>query len=82
MWLKSSAMGARRPAAPERGTHTLKGVAEPTALFRLIRASGGGRRSGVRQLTPLVGRGEEMAMLMRRWERCTRGDQNRAGLGQ
>jgi hypothetical protein len=60
--------------AEERGTHTLKGVPEPTALFRLIRASGGGRRSGVRQLTPLVGREEEMAMLMRRWERGRQGD--------
>src|SRR5262252_7385381 len=60
--------------AEERGTHTLKGVSEPTALFRLIRASGGGRRSGVRQLTPLVGRDEEIAMLMRRWERARHGD--------
>jgi class 3 adenylate cyclase/predicted ATPase len=60
--------------AEERGTHTLKGVPEPTALFRLIRASGGGRRSGVRQLTPFVGREEEMAMLTRRWERARQGE--------
>jgi class 3 adenylate cyclase/predicted ATPase len=59
--------------AEERGTHTLKGVPDPTALFRLIQASGG-RRSGMRQLTPLVGREEEMAMLMRRWERARQGD--------
>ena len=26
--------------AEERGTHTLKGVPEPTGLFRLVRASG------------------------------------------
>jgi class 3 adenylate cyclase/predicted ATPase len=58
----------------ERGTHTLKGVPEPTALFRLVRASGGGRRSGQRSLTPLVGRVEEIAMLMRRWERARQGD--------
>src|SRR5499427_6012427 len=58
----------------ERGVHALKGVPEPTALFRLVRASGGGRRSGVRQLTPFVGREEEMAMLMRRWERARQGD--------
>jgi class 3 adenylate cyclase len=57
-----------------RGTHTLKGVPEPTALFRLVRASGGGRRSGQRSLTPLVGRVEEIAMLMRRWERARQGD--------
>jgi predicted ATPase len=49
-------------------------VPEPVTLFRLIRASGGGRRSGVRQLTPLVGRDEEIAMLMRRWERARQGD--------
>jgi class 3 adenylate cyclase/predicted ATPase len=60
--------------ADERGTHTLKGVPEPTALFRLVRASGGGRRSGGRQLTPFVGREEEMAMLLRRWERARQGD--------
>jgi class 3 adenylate cyclase len=60
--------------AEERGTHTLKGVPEPTALFRLIRASGGGRRSAQRNLTPLVGRDDEMAMLLRRWERARQGD--------
>ena len=60
--------------AEERGTHTLKGVPEPTALFRLVRASGGGRRSGQRNLTPLVGRDEEIAMLMRRWERARQGE--------
>ena len=58
----------------ERGTHTLKGVPEPTALFRLVRASGGGRRSGQRNLTPLVGRDEEIAVLMRRWERARQGE--------
>src|SRR5208282_3412807 len=60
--------------AEERGTQTLKGVPEPVALFRLIRASGGGRRSGQRNLTPLIGRDDEMAMLMRRWERARQGD--------
>jgi class 3 adenylate cyclase len=46
----------------ERGSHTLKGVPEPIALYRLVRASGGGRHSGARQLTPLVGRDDEMSM--------------------
>jgi hypothetical protein len=32
--------------AEERGSHELKGVPEPVTLFRLVRASGGGRRSG------------------------------------
>jgi len=60
--------------AEERGIHALKGVPEPTALYRLVRASGGGRRSGQRQLTPLVGRDDEMTMLLRRWERARQGD--------
>ena len=60
--------------AEERGSHALKGVPEPVTLFRLIRASGGGRRAGQRHLTPLVGRDEEIAMLMRRWERARQGD--------
>jgi AAA ATPase domain/Adenylate and Guanylate cyclase catalytic domain len=60
--------------AEERGSHELKGVPEPVTLFRLVRASGGGRRAGQRHLTPLIGREEEIAMLMRRWERARQGD--------
>ena len=60
--------------AEERGTHSLKGVPEPTTLFRLVRASGGGRRTGQRQLTPLVGREDEMTMLLRRWQRARQGE--------
>ena len=62
--------------AEDRGAQALKGVPEPTVLYRIVRASGGGRRSGQRALTPLVGREEEVAMLLRRWERA------RAGEGQ
>jgi class 3 adenylate cyclase/predicted ATPase len=60
--------------AEERGTHALKGVPEPIALFNLVRASGGGRRSGQRQLTQLVGREDEMATLLRRWQRARTGN--------
>jgi class 3 adenylate cyclase/tetratricopeptide (TPR) repeat protein len=60
--------------AEERGSHELKGVPEAVTLFRIVRASGGGRRAGQRHLTPLVGRDEELAMLMRRWERARQGD--------
>ena len=60
--------------AEDQGTHALKGVSEPIALYRLVRASGGGRRSGQRNLTPFVGRDEEIATLMRRWERARQGD--------
>jgi hypothetical protein len=58
----------------ERGSHELKGVPEPVMLYRIVRASGAGRRAGQRHLTPLVGREEELAMLMRRWERARQGD--------
>jgi predicted ATPase len=40
----------------------------------VVRASGGGRRAGQRHLTPLVGRDEEIAILMRRWGRARQGD--------
>jgi class 3 adenylate cyclase len=60
--------------ADEHGSHDLKGVPEPVTLYRIARASGGGRRAGQRHLTPLVGRDEELGMLMRRWERARQGD--------
>jgi class 3 adenylate cyclase len=60
--------------AEDHGSHDLKGVPEPVMLYRIIRASGGGRRASQRHLTPLVGREEEIAMLMRRWERARQGD--------
>ena len=62
--------------AEEQPARELKGVAEPVALFRIVRACGGGRRGGARTLTPFVGREEELSLLMRRWERA------RAGEGQ
>ena len=58
----------------ERGSHEFRGVPEPVTLFRLVRASGVRRRAGQRRLTPLIGRDEEIAMLMRRWERARQGD--------
>src|ERR1700733_4154355 len=58
----------------EKGAHELKGVARPQSLYRIVRASGGGRRGGARALTPLVGREEELDLLSRRWERARRGE--------
>ena len=60
--------------AEDLGARALKGVPEATVLFRLIRASGGGRPSGQRRLTPLVGREDEMATLQRRWQRARVGN--------
>ena len=47
--------------AEEQSTRELKGVSQPVQLFRIVRASGGGRRAGARTLTPFVGREEELA---------------------
>ena len=60
----------------EQSARELKGVSRPVQLFRIVRASGGGRRGGARTLTPFVGREEELGLLTRRWERA------RAGEGQ
>ena len=59
--------------AEEQGARELKGVSTPVQLFRIVRASGGGRRSGVRALTPFVGREKELALLRRRWDRARDG---------
>ena len=75
-WSRRGCSG-RSPAcsSPRSAAATnFKGVPEPVTLFRIVRASGGGRRAGQRHLTPLVGRDEEIAMLMRRWERARQGD--------
>ena len=60
--------------AEDKGEHELKGVAEKAQLYRIVRASGGGRRGGSRAPTPLVGRDEELDLLARRWERARRGE--------
>ena len=57
-----------------QGARELKGVFAPVQLFRIVRASGGGRRGGARALAPFVGREEELAMLARRWERALAGE--------
>jgi len=60
--------------AEERGAQELKGVPALVTLYRIVRASGGGRRGGARTLTPLVGREEELDLLGRRWERSRKGE--------
>ena len=58
----------------DKGAHELKGIAQPVTLYRIVRASGGGRRGGARALTPLVGREDELSLLMRRWSRALEGE--------
>ena len=58
----------------DKGAHDLKGVTAPVALYRVVSASGGGRRGGARTLTPLVGREDELALLTRRWSRALEGE--------
>ena len=58
----------------DRGACPLKGVPEPTPLLRIVRASGGRRRSDLKGLTPLVNRDEEMKAMFARWERARGGE--------
>jgi class 3 adenylate cyclase len=60
--------------AEDRGPHELKGAPAPVTLYRIVRASGGGRRGGARAQTPLVGREEELEIRRRRWERARSGE--------
>jgi class 3 adenylate cyclase/predicted ATPase len=58
------------------GSHTLKGMAEPMQLYRVLDESGAQSRFDVvqpRNLTPLVGREQEISLLMDRWARVKEG---------
>src|SRR5215471_17246124 len=61
------------------GAQTLRGVAEPLHVYRVLQASGARGRLDVAQprgLTPLVGREQEVGLLVERWA------QAKAGHGQ
>jgi hypothetical protein len=52
------------------GRQTLRGVAAPLQVYRVLRHSGGQSRLdvvGTRDLTPLVGRKQEVGFLLERW---------------
>jgi predicted ATPase len=52
------------------GLHTLKGVAEPQQVYRVLQESGAHSRleiAATRGLTPLVGRESEVTLLLDRW---------------
>ena len=60
--------------AEDRGAFDLKGVQGQPTLYRILRASGAGRRLGQRRRTPLVNREEERAELLRRWRAALAGE--------
>ena len=66
-------------ALEERGLHHFKGVAEPMAVFRVLgpqESPGDEEEAGPARVPFLVGRDEEVGLLLRRWE------QSKEGLGQ
>jgi class 3 adenylate cyclase/predicted ATPase len=55
----------------DAGSQQLKGVASPVELYRVLRLTGvRGRLATARELTPFVGREEELRLLLSRWERA------------
>lgn len=61
------------------GVQTLKGIKEPMEIYQVLKASGAGSRIEIaagRGLSPLVGREDELNLLLRKW------NQAKAGNGQ
>src|SRR2546421_8528862 len=62
----------------DRGAQPLKGIERPLQLYRVIQPSGvRGRleaRAAARELTPFVGREDELRLLLNRWERVLDGE--------
>jgi class 3 adenylate cyclase/tetratricopeptide (TPR) repeat protein len=65
-------------ALTDLGAHALKGIAEPVLAWRVDRVARTQGRfeaaHGAMDLTPLVGREEEIALLLRRWQQASDGD--------
>ena len=58
------------------GTQTLRGVAEPVAVYQVLGESGATSRLDIAQprgLTPLVGRESEVTLLLERWQQAKSG---------
>ncbi len=59
------------------GPVSLKGWVEPIPAWQVLRTSGVESRFEAQhktRLTPLIGRDEEIELLLRRWQRCTHGE--------
>src|SRR5262245_14702883 len=60
----------------ELGEHTLRGVSEPMRVYHVLQESGVHSRldiASTRGLTPLVGREQEVGLLVERWEQVKAG---------
>ena len=63
-------------ACQDLGTQTLRGVAEPLHVYQVLSESGVHSRLDIaraRGLTPLVGREQEVGVLLERWEQAKAG---------
>ena len=63
-------------ACQDLGTHTVKGVAQPVQVYRVLAESTAQSRfevAAARGLTPLVGRAQEVGLLRERWEQAQEG---------
>jgi class 3 adenylate cyclase/tetratricopeptide (TPR) repeat protein len=60
----------------ELGPHTIKGIDAPIAVYRVREASARSRfeATAIRGLTPLVGRDEELGLLLSRWTNAKEGE--------
>jgi class 3 adenylate cyclase/tetratricopeptide (TPR) repeat protein len=61
----------------EHGPHAIKGIETPVAVYRVREATGASGRfeaTARRGLTPLVGRDEEIRLLLSRWEGAKAGE--------
>ena len=59
----------------ELGARTIKGIDRPTTVFRAREASARSRfEATIRGLTPLVGRDEELNLLLSRWANAKEGE--------
>jgi class 3 adenylate cyclase/tetratricopeptide (TPR) repeat protein len=57
------------------GPRPLKGIATPPEVFQVVRPTGvRGKLAAARSLTPLVGREEELRLLLSRWQRAREGE--------
>jgi class 3 adenylate cyclase/predicted ATPase len=63
-------------ACQELGEQALRGIAQPIAIYRVLQESGAQSRldiAGPRGLTPLVGREQEVGLLIDRWNQVKAG---------